>query len=427
MSDSLRINSVSVKGLFNQFDHHIDFNQEERITILHGINGVGKTTLLRMINNLFNFKIYYFNEIPFDSFTVNLSNKSQIVVTKKSSETRNIIGINSGDKNLIFDIHDIEKRIQRVFRVDKIDDSMFFDRNTDTRSSLYEIIQRYENVFSHEFVKTTRNLISKFETIYIQFIEVSRLFSMEKRKEPSMFGGRETETHIPTVKIYASELQKCIMHTMAEYAKKTQELEQTFPFRLLEVSGNYSDEELRDHIKALQSQREDLRSIGLLPETDLAPMDTESIDALESRHAEVMNLYVKDSEEKLKVLESLSKKIKLLLKIINDKFQGKKIYVDEKKGLIIRGKNGEIDLTLLSSGEQHELVMFYDLIFKVEPNTLIMIDEPELSLHVTWQNKFIDDLKKIIEQSKFDVLIATHSATIVGNNSHLMQRLDATE
>ena len=56
-----------------------------------------------------------------------------------------------------------------------------------------------------------------------------------------------------------------------------------------------------------------------------------------------------------------------------------------------------------------------------------MIDEPELSLHVTWQNKFIDELKQIVEQSKFDVLIATHSATIVGNNSHLMQRLNATE
>ena len=70
MSNPPRIKSVTVKGLFNQFDHHIDFNQEERITILHGIDGVGKTTLLRMINSLFNFRIYSFNEIPFTSFIV---------------------------------------------------------------------------------------------------------------------------------------------------------------------------------------------------------------------------------------------------------------------------------------------------------------------------------------------------------------------
>jgi predicted ATP-dependent endonuclease of OLD family len=71
--------------------------------------------------------------------------------------------------------------------------------------------------------------------------------------------------------------------------------------------------------------------------------------------------------------------------------------------------------------------MFYDLIFKVEPNTLVMIDEPELSLHITWQNRFIDELKQIVEQSKFDVLVATHSPTIVGSNSHLMVGLGNNE
>jgi predicted ATP-binding protein involved in virulence len=140
-----------------------------------------------------------------------------------------------------------------------------------------------------------------------------------------------------------------------------------------------------------------------------------------------MNLYVKDSEEKLATLETLSQQIKLLLDIINTKFQGKKLKVNETNGLVIASKEGEIDLTLLSSGEQHELVMFYDLIFKVKPNTLVMIDEPELSLHITWQNTFIDELKKIVKQSKFDVLIATHSPTVVGNNINLMVALGSDE
>lgn len=425
MSDSLRIKSVSVKGLFNQFDHHIDFNQDERITILHGINGVGKTTLLRMINNLFNFRIYNFNEIPFISFTVNLSNKSQIVVTKKRRKDRNTIDIVIDGEKLNFNTHNIEKFIQRMHWVDKIGDDIFYDRRIDTASSLDAIIDRYEDHFPDEIASKKTEVLSKLGNIPIQFIEASRLLCTEKRGDS--FRDREIITHTHTVKIYASELQKRITHAMADYAKKTQELEQTFPFRLLDIPKRYTDEELKNHIEALQNKRQELRDIGLLPETDLAPMNPSSIDTLEAHHAEVMNLYVKDSEEKLDVLESLSKKIKLLLKIINDKFQGKKLHVDEKKGLIIFGKDGEIDLTLLSSGEQHELVMFYDLIFKVEPNTLIMIDEPELSLHVTWQNKFIDELKQIVEQSKFDVLIATHSATIVGNNSHLMVGLGVTE
>ena len=43
------------------FDHEIPLNQESRITIVHGPNGVGKTVLLKMIDSLFN---YEFRHVP---------------------------------------------------------------------------------------------------------------------------------------------------------------------------------------------------------------------------------------------------------------------------------------------------------------------------------------------------------------------------
>jgi len=45
-----------------------------------------------------------------------------------------------------------------------------------------------------------------------------------------------------------------------------------------------------------------------------------------------------------------------------------------------------LKLTDLSSGEQQEVVMLYELLFCVQPGTLVLIDEPELSLHVVWQH-----------------------------------------
>lgn len=45
---------------------------------------------------------------------------------------------------------------------------------------------------------------------------------------------------------------------------------------------------------------------------------------------------------------------------------------------------------------------------------MILIDEPELSLHVAWQKKFIDDLFNIIKNKKINVIIATHSPYIIG-------------
>lgn len=42
----LRIESISVEGLFGLYDHTIPLNLEDRVTIIHGPNGVGKTKIL---------------------------------------------------------------------------------------------------------------------------------------------------------------------------------------------------------------------------------------------------------------------------------------------------------------------------------------------------------------------------------------------
>ena len=60
--------------------------------------------------------------------------------------------------------------------------------------------------------------------------------------------------------------------------------------------------------------------------------------------------------------------------------------------------------------------MFYDLIFETTQNTLVLIDEPELSLHIRWQLEYITELRKIIELSHFHALIATHSPQIIHDN-----------
>ena len=52
-----------------------------------------------------------------------------------------------------------------------------------------------------------------------------------------------------------------------------------------------------------------------------------------------------------------------------------------------------------------------------------MIDEPEISLHVAWQQEFLHDLEKITDLAKFDVLIATHSPQIIHDRWDLTQEL----
>jgi predicted ATP-binding protein involved in virulence len=65
----------------------------------------------------------------------------------------------------------------------------------------------------------------------------------------------------------------------------------------------------------------------------------------------------------------------------------------------------------------------YELLFKVPPQSLILIDEPELSLHVAWRKRFIEDLSSIIELGGFSALIATHSPQIINNRWDLTVNL----
>jgi predicted ATP-binding protein involved in virulence len=92
---------------------------------------------------------------------------------------------------------------------------------------------------------------------------------------------------------------------------------------------------------------------------------------------------------------------------------------------IANGKS--LSPTDLSSGEQHELVLLYELLFKVQPNSLVLIDEPELSLHVGWQSQFLQDLQEITKLADLDILMATHSPDIIQDRWDLTVELKGPE
>jgi predicted ATP-binding protein involved in virulence len=88
--------------------------------------------------------------------------------------------------------------------------------------------------------------------------------------------------------------------------------------------------------------------------------------------------------------------------------------IDREKGLSFTTLNDRpLPAARLSSGEQHELVLYYELLFKVEPDSLVLIDEPELSFHIVWQQRFLEDLQEITRLSSIDALIATHAPSII--------------
>ncbi|MBX3248937.1 MAG: ATP-binding protein [Myxococcales bacterium] len=168
--------------------------------------------------------------------------------------------------------------------------------------------------------------------------------------------------------------------------------------------------------------RDRLMSAGLMDAGEQVPLPGTALGESERK---VLWYYLKDVSEKLSVYMKLLERVELFKSIIDDKrFLYKQMEIDKDAGFRFVNKNGKfVPLGSLSSGEQHEVVLTYELLFGSQDKQLVLIDEPELSLHVLWQHKFLADMGRIANLANIDFVIATHSPSIVADRDDLMVEL----
>ena len=97
---------------------------------------------------------------------------------------------------------------------------------------------------------------------------------------------------------------------------------------------------------------------------------------------------------------------------------------------IIDGKKNFFDLNTLSSGQQEILLKLKTLKQAQVSTDIVLLDEPETSLHPRWQKRIVYLIKDIIKDADGNVpqlFIATHSEkvleSIIGNEDALIVRL----
>jgi predicted ATP-binding protein involved in virulence len=75
------------------------------------------------------------------------------------------------------------------------------------------------------------------------------------------------------------------------------------------------------------------------------------------------------------------------------------------------------DIHSLSSGEQQLVVILTHIAFNpaAQAANVLIIDEPELSLHVVWQEFFVDAIREV--NPNLQLILATHSPSIVLDNT----------
>jgi predicted ATP-binding protein involved in virulence len=90
--------------------------------------------------------------------------------------------------------------------------------------------------------------------------------------------------------------------------------------------------------------------------------------------------------------------------------------INAERGFCFTDINGNpLAAACLSSGEQQEIILLYESLFNVPPDSLVLIDNPEVSMHVAWQIEFLSDIEKIAKLLGLSFIIATHSPDLINN------------
>jgi predicted ATP-binding protein involved in virulence len=411
----MRVKGISVKKLFGVFDHSIPLNMEERITIIHGPNGYGKTIMLRMLDGFFHSRYAVWRTTPFEEFRIDFDDGSYLRILPFKNDSDPIVGVldvyytESGSDGKT---HQASLSLSTV-PADAVQDDDPTDPDAESEKSESIVDRVFANYEARERQEPEPKwLYSLRKSANIYFVKTERLQKRKVRKNRSGFSNRPDFEL--TVDRYAKELTEVIQATLAEYSEVSQALDRTFPARVIKESPSQSlsSHELQQKLRSLEEKRAHLMGAGLLDSDN--SVDGQLQQEIDDRTKSVLSVYVSDTEKKLGVLDKLAAKIDLFKRIINQRFLYKRMSIGREKGLNFTTSNGQPLLAArLSSGEQHELVLLYELLFKVEPDSLILIDEPELSLHVAWQQQFLQDLQEITRLSSIDVLIATHSPSII--------------
>jgi len=449
----MRIAQIIVTGLFDRFNHDLVFKPHDSITIMIGPNGFGKTMTLRIINALFTQPVRSLARMPFRQVLVKFDDGSQLRVVRTPMElddgtARNDVrltytyplGVEEtfvpeakiNPKDIGVPIGSIEDIIPAL---DQIGPAEWRDRRSGETLSLDDVLDRFGHEIPLADGDGALSALPKWlqeirKSIPVRFIDTERLTSSVaySSRTARLYRHTPLPATARTVRRYSEELAERVRKTLTEYGSLAQSLDRTFPVRLVEepARSDLAMDKLRADLAEVETKRSRLVDAGLIAQ-ELEGWGVPALDKVDESRRGVLAVYARDAQKKLGVFDDLYARVDTLKRIANSRLLHKRVTVGSDGLSVIASNGSRLELEMLSSGEQHELVILYELLFRVPRNAFILIDEPELSLHVAWQEQFLDDLAEIAQLSKFRVLLATHSPQIIGDRWDLTVELKGPE
>lgn len=423
---------------------NFDIQFREQLTFLIGINGAGKTTALKLLLAMISPSFKEFCQIDFSYAELVCSNEQEIKIVAKKNESDLIL----------LQLFNGEETIEDKFQIVKIED--YEERHN--IESYRERLSIYTEKFSElSIVKKIESFVTPF------FLGLERqIFDRLTTEEryPLRYRNPRYRNILPSPTNQGlMEVQELIFDYTRQIARQQLRISDEFKnkifknsFHFIENTGTNLDK-IEEELPKIEERRNQFNEA--IKNLEIGDVSEEIIhffkrieetlskviehkpksDKDKSQQDEFYNYFTKwfinshqldRIDEVIKLSDNYQKKISKLkepidrLETITNKFLS-----ESNKSLKVSGE-GDIKILIqkrnkthvnsifeLSSGERQIVIMIAHLIFSSNKSKspIFVIDEPELSLHITWQEIFVDSLLAANDTTQY--ILATHSPSII--------------
>ncbi len=401
--------TLEIYGFIN--NKNIVINFDKNINIFIGKNGCGKTTIFRIINNLLDLNI---NDLILEPF------KKIILKTNKK-------------------IIEIEKNLEKKEIYLKVNTQLYTLKILNNSIDQYNLDLNIETDKKHIFIPLTRSYtISDFKNNFQKFsldelkrnIERRyRIFLMQTRKFDNEF--KEKTITIPLELINSNDVISNITKLLNFDLNKQTKIKTIFD----NLEYKQTKIILETLFKEIENTKFILNKYNIKTQPELLSAYIDNINVEENeKFKEISKVFdfvnnqfsfifleklleiFKDTEQKK---ERAFSSFKTFEKTLNTFFSENKknIFIDQTGELKIESliTKNRLNIESLSSGEKQLITLFGYIIFDARRENIILIDEPELSLHIDWQMNFTESLINLNYEKQY--LLATHSPEIIGGFS----------
>ncbi len=412
------ISKVAVEGFWDTFDFSVPIDQE--VTFFIGQNGTGKTTFINLLAAALTADFRTLDRIPFRRIEISLSAKKKgekpsIVVTKSAKkdrtfETINYVivpgGINAKEFKFSLDDNEEQMMLRRL--------------RSETRH--YEYYHRFQS----GLLPVLNDLVK------VNWLSIHRMSPNERSRDERTFEStidQKLEALSNDLVRYFSAISKQKDDEIRAFQEfifvsLIEHKEDIDPFdgkRLLLVPRYI--EALQAIFKELHVQRDTsklLESFARRGADNQKKLEENGESAGLSFDEVIFRIGLHRIEEVVDKWESLQDSLKAIFSqrdkfqnIADELFHRKKMYFSESNEMAFKSRSGkELTPQMLSSGEKQLLILMSEALLQREMPAIFIADEPELSLHVLWQERLVGSLRALNPNAQ--IVSATHSPDIVG-------------